>query len=193
MRLSKSAIRTGRMVFSTLPANILLRSGRAEEGRKLAEEVRDFGVGESPIRKRIVYTASLIHLSEMAYHRGEYQTAESLAREAMDISLDTGYRNSTISASYWLGMAQLRRGNLEEADKFLGTSLDLNTADNVRMGIALCKAATLSSARNRGTALLASNMRISACELCERLGMRRELAELQPVLDFAANPTPEYT
>ena len=165
-------------------ANILLRSGRAEEARAVAEEVRDSGAGDTPVRKRVVYAASLIHLSEMAYYRGEYETTESLAREARGVSLETGYRNSTLSASYWLGMAHLRLGNLEEADRFLGESLQLNTTDNVRMGIALCQAALAELRRRQGHITVALECAESARDLYERLGMQRELAELQPLLEL---------
>ena len=66
-------------------ANIVMRSGRLEEAHALAEEVRDSGTGDTPIRRKVVYAASLIHLGEMAYERKDYQGAQELARRSQGV------------------------------------------------------------------------------------------------------------
>lgn len=171
-------------------ANILLRSGRAREGRAVAEEVRDSGVGETPARRMVVYAAALIHLSELAFEHGDYLTATELAREARALSLETGYLNSTMSASYWLGVASLRRGHLDDADMYLKESIQLNSDHGVRMGIALCSAAMAELCYEKGDADDAQSHAATARELYERLGMRRELLRLQVALDRQANRSP---
>jgi tetratricopeptide (TPR) repeat protein/triacylglycerol esterase/lipase EstA (alpha/beta hydrolase family) len=163
-------------------ANILFRRGAISEAERTAAEVRDSGAGDTPVRQRVVYTASLIHMSEMAHYRGDYITAERLAREARTISLETGYRNSTMSAAYWLGMANIGLGNLQLADAYLTESLQLNADGNVRMGTALCRAAIAKVRMEQGDPYAAYEHGRSAADLFQRLGMRKELADILPFL-----------
>lgn len=167
--------------------NILLRQGRESEGRQMAEAVRDSGVGNTPARVKVVRAAALVHLSEMAAQRGDPTTSHALADEARRLSMETGYVNSTMSATYWMGVAKLRSGHPQEAEALLRESLRLNTNARVLMGIALCNTALAECLLLLDRRSEAKDCATSGKNLLQRLGMRQELAEflvrVEPQLD----------
>lgn len=168
-------------------ANLLLRQGREPDARLIAEGVRDSGVGATPIRVDVVRGAALVHLSEMAVARGDFTTAKALAEQARGLSLATGYRNTTMSATYWLGMAILRDGDPASAEWILRESLRLNKKAGVKMGIALCNVGLTECLIACGRAPEALKHADDGKALLLELGMRKELADfiltIEPHLD----------
>lgn len=164
-------------------ANIAFRLGDTEGAKSMVDEVRNVYSARDEKKHRILFAMALIHLSGMTLDQGEPSSAEKLARDAWQVAKDTDSEKTLMMALYCLGMAEIRQNRFDSAEEHLTESLAANVKRGIRMGIAICQAGLAEVNDRKGQTTSALEYAKAAADLFIRLGMRRELAELEPLLE----------